>query len=351
MSNKRALVVGASGLVGSSLIRHLATDADWHIAGISRGRPPVAAKNYQHLSFDLLDKDACRQALKDTPGVTHVFLAARVKDATFEELETKNVEILSNLMESLEAHAPDLNHIQMVHGTKWYGSHLGPTNVPAREDDPRQMPPNPYYAQQDYVADCQRGKNWTWSSVRPGLIMGAAIGYPHNIVALVAGYAAICRELGVPLRFPGSQQCYNLVQTCIDVRILCKACTWVSQRPECANQPFNVSNGDLFSWSNLWPRIADFYGMQCGHVQPLPFSEYMSDKEKVWQRIVKKEGLREIPLSSLIAWSYGDYHFNKVRSDIVSNIKLWKTGFHEFIDSEELFLELLRTYRKEQVFP
>lgn len=350
MSRKVALVVGCSGLVGSNLIRHLGEQGEWEIIGISRRRPDVDTK-YHHLSFDLLDRDACHKALKDFPGITHVFSTARFKNATFEELESKNVEILTYLLDTLDHTAPDLRHIHLVHGTKWYGSHLGTTHVPAREDDPRQLPPNPYYAQQDFLVERQKGKKWTWSSLRPGLILGAAVGYPHNIISLVAAYAVICRELGVPLRFPGTALCYNLVQTCVDVRILCKAATWVSQHPDGANQPFNVSNGDLFSWSNLWPRIAKFYGMEVGHVQTIPFSEYMSDKEKVWKRVIQKHGLRDTPLKDLVAWDYGDYHFYKTRSDIVSTIKIWQTGFHEMIDSEELILDLLRRYHEAKIFP
>lgn len=350
MSRKVALVVGCSGLVGSNLIRHLGEQGEWEIIGISRRQPDVDTK-YHHLSFDLLDRDACHKALKDFPGITHVFSTARFKNATFEELESKNVEILTYLLDTLDHTAPDLRHIHLVHGTKWYGSHLGTTHVPAREDDPRQLPPNPYYAQQDFLVERQKGKNWTWSSLRPGLILGAAVGYPHNIISLVAAYAVICRELGVPLRFPGTALCYNLVQTCVDVRILCKAATWVSQHPDGANQPFNVSNGDLFSWSNLWPRIAKFYGMEVGHVQTIPFSEYMSDKEKVWKRVIQKHGLRDTPLKDLVAWDYGDYHFYKTRSDIVSTIKIWQTGFHEMIDSEELILDVLRRYREAKIFP
>lgn len=351
MTKKTALIVGASGLVGTYLARQLASEGGWEVYGVSRGKPKLEA-GYRHAAFDLLDRDACRNALKEIPGVTHVFTAARVKNARYDEHESKNAQMFDNLLDGLDDYAPNLQHIHMVHGTKWYGSHLHPTYMPIREDDPREMPPNPYYVQQDIVSERQRGKRWTWSSTRPGVIMGYALGYPHNIVALVAAYVAISRELGVPLRFPGSYLCYGLVQSAIDVRILCKAASWVSQHPDGANQPFNVSNGDVFSWANLWPRIADFYGMKCGHVQPLePFSEFMRDKDPIWDRVVRKHGLRPLSRRDVVAWEYGDYHFYKKRSDIVSTIKLLKTGFHDFIDTESLFIELLQRYRDEKIFP
>ena len=38
-----------------------------------------------------------------------------------------------------------------MQGSKWYGNHLGPYLTPARETDPRHMPPNFYYDQQDFL--------------------------------------------------------------------------------------------------------------------------------------------------------------------------------------------------------
>lgn len=350
MQHKVALVIGASGLVGSAVVRLLSGRPDWRVIGVSRTKPDLGVP-FQYLLFDLLDPATCRTALATCPEVTHVFVASRVKDASFEELEEKNVEILRNLLDALEATAPRLEHVHLVHGTKWYGAHLGPTHVPAREDDPRQMPPNPYYAQYDYMTERQKGKRWTWSSVRSGVIQGYSIGYPHNIVGVLGAYAAISRELKNPLRFPGTSFCYNLVQSAVDAGLLAKAMLWVSTHPAGANEAFNVSNGDLFSWSNLWPRIAKTFGMEPGHVQPLTLAHIMSDKERVWKEIVRKHGLRNLRLKDFASWDYGDYHFNKTRSDIPSIYKLWNTGFHEFADSEEVFLSILQKYRDERIIP
>lgn len=350
MTQKVALVIGVSGLVGSNLATLLASRPDWSVIGVSRKKPELGFL-FRHLLFDLLDPASCREALRTCPDVTHVFVASRVKDASFEELEAKNVEILRNLLDALEPAAPNLAHVHLVHGTKWYGAHLGPTNVPAREDDPRQMPPNPYYAQSDYMTERQRGKRWTWSSVRPGVIQGYSIGYPHNLVGVLGAYAAISRELGQPLRFPGTQFSYDLVQGAVDVKLLAKAMVWVSERPAGANEAFNVSNGDLYSWSNLWPKVATLFSMEVGHIQPLQLSHIMSDKERVWKQIVRKHGLRDYALKDFASWDYADYHFNKRRSDIASLIKLWKTGFHDVADSEEVFLSLLQRYRDERILP
>ena len=36
----------------------------------------------------------------------------------------------------------------------------------------------------------------------------------------------------------------------------------------CANQAFNVTNGDVFRWSQLWPVIAAFFDLPCGRSAP-----------------------------------------------------------------------------------
>jgi nucleoside-diphosphate-sugar epimerase len=357
MKQKVALVVGDTGLVGSSLVAHLSSLDDWRVLGASRGTG--SGSTFEHVSLDLTDAAQCRQAVAAHPDVTHVFWTARLKGTTFDTPDSQsntqrmNVEILANLLDALEAGADELAHVHLVQGTKWYGSALGPihSNIPAREDDPRQMPPNPYYAQHDYLLRRQEGKAWTWSAVRPSAILGFAPGYPNNLVALVGAYAAICNELGIPLRFPGTPRCYELPLSAVDVDILSKAIVWIAEHEACANQAFNVSNGDSFSWERLWPAIARHFGMEAGGVQPIPFSRYMRETDGTWASVVETNKLQDVAVSHLVDWEYGDYHFNKTRGEIPSIIKLWGTGFHEMTDTTTLFLRVLDQYREARLLP
>lgn len=358
MTQKVALVVGDTGLVGTSLVNHLAGLDEWRVLGASRGAASPDSK-FEHISLDLTDPAGCCDALAAHTDITHVFWTARLKGTTFDTPDSQsttqrmNVAILANLLDALEPIAKDLRHVHLVQGTKWYGHGLGPihSNIPAREDDPRQMPPNPYYAQHDYLVQRQQGRTWTWSAVRPSAILGFAPGYPNNLVALVGAYAAICRELGIPLRFPGTPQTYTLPMSAVDVNILAEAIVWVSDHDACANQAFNVSNGDGFNWERLWPEIARHFGMEAGGVQPIPFSRYMGESADVWASVVAKHGLKDVPVEHLVDWEYGDYHFNKTRGEIPSIIKLWKTGFHEVTDTISLFLRVLDRYREARLLP
>lgn len=63
------------------------------------------------------------------------------------------------------------------------------------------MPPNFYYDQEDHLRERQRGKDWAFTALRPEAVCGFAVGNPMNLSMVIAVYAAISKELGIPLRF------------------------------------------------------------------------------------------------------------------------------------------------------
>lgn len=36
-----------------------------------------------------------------------------------------------------------------------------------------------------------------------------------------------------------------------DASLLAEATVWVATTPDCANQAFNITNGDLFHWNDM----------------------------------------------------------------------------------------------------
>src|SRR5689334_2704934 len=67
-----ALVVGASGIVGSNLARRLRARG-WRVLGLAR-RPPADIEGVHAVAADLLDRTSLRTALAGLRP-THVFLA------------------------------------------------------------------------------------------------------------------------------------------------------------------------------------------------------------------------------------------------------------------------------------
>jgi hypothetical protein len=35
---------------------------------------------------------------------------------------------------------------------------------------------------------------------------------------------------------------------------------WAAQSPQAANEAFNITNGDVFEWRNVWPALAETLG-------------------------------------------------------------------------------------------
>src|SRR5262249_8175961 len=86
-------------------------------------------------------------------------------------------------------------------------------------------------------------------------------------------------------------------------------CARMATDSRCANEPFNVTNGDLIRWENLWPKIAFYFGMEVGPRQHIKLTEMMADKASLWDRIVGQHGLRRIPYDQIVSWGYGDFVF------------------------------------------
>ena len=63
----------------------------------------------------------------------------------------------------------------------------------------------------------------------------------------------------------------------------------------CPHQDFNITNGDLFRCSYLWPKFTDYFSMALRPVGTVNLADYMTDKEAVWQRVI--EGHTLIPQS------------------------------------------------------
>lgn len=338
MSDGRtALVVGPTGAVGQEIVAALARAGGWQVLGISRSRPEREA-GFRHLAADLLDPSSIAPALDAAEPPTHVFYAARAPhgEGGVEDV-AGNRAMLTNVVDAAAARSDRLAHVHLVEGTKWYGVHLGPYRTPAREDDPRHLPPNFYYDQEDALAERQRGKAWTWSASRPNVVCGADPERARNLTSIIGAYASICRHLGVPLDFPGTRAGYESLTEVTEGEYLADALVWMATDPRAANAAFNITNGDAFRWSRLWPLIAAYWGVPCGDPRDIRLASWMADKEPVWAEIVAEHGLRPRPLSTVALWSFGDFVFRQ-DWDVISDLgRLRRAGWGASVDTFAMF--------------
>jgi nucleoside-diphosphate-sugar epimerase len=244
-------------------------------------------------------------------------------------------------MDPLLERARGLRHVSVLQGTKAYGAHVHPIKVPAREAAPRDAHDNFYWLQEDYIRGAQAGAGWSFTIWRPQIVFGGAVGVAMNLIPILGAYAAICRELGQPFRCPGVHD--NLIEA-VDTDLIARALAWAAEAPATRNETFNITNGDVMAWPNVWPAIAEAVGLEPAFGEPLSLARFLPAHAQTWDRVVEKHNLRRVPMADLLGEShhYADLLFSygaeqPLPSILVSTIKLRQAGFGDCIDTEVMF--------------
>ncbi|PNU06429.1 SDR family oxidoreductase [Novosphingobium guangzhouense] len=346
---KHALIAGGLGVIGRNLVKHFAGLEGWQTTAISR-RTPDDDMGARFLSVDLHDLAATKAALADLGDVTHLFYAAYQEHADPAEQVSANLAMLTNLVEAAEAACPSLERVVLYEGGKYYGAHVGAFTTPAREDDPRVMPPMFYYDQEDWLRARAEGKRWDMVVLRPDVVCGFAIGNPMNLSMVIAVYAAISKELGLPLRFPGSVGCYERLAQVTDAAQLAASSQWAAEAAP-GGEAYNVTNGDIFRWKHVFKQVARWFDMELADPLAINLQAMMADKGPVWDRIVERHGLSAVPFEKVAAWGFGDFIFNCDWDVICSTTKIRQAGFAPVVDSEAMFLRLFEEFRERKIIP
>ena len=158
-----------------------------------------------------------------------------------------NGRMVRDLLDAVDA-AGSVQHVALVTGLKHY---LGPfeaygkgevPDTPFREDEPRLPYPNFYYAQEDELFAAAERAGFTWSVHRAHTVIGAAVGNAMNMGQTLAVQAAICREQGRPMVFPGSRTQWDGLTDMTDAGLLAQHLVWAATTP--------ASRG---RWRSRWP--------------------------------------------------------------------------------------------------
>ena len=362
MPRKTILIAGASGLVGYAAMKFFSLQPDCDVIAISR-RAPDETFGARFLPLDLMDEGACAAAAAEFSGVTHLVYAALYERPGLvagwreEEQIRVNDRMLRNLLGPLEKAATGLRHVSLLQGTKAYGVHVRPLSVPARENrSEMHEQPNFYWNQERFVRELQAGKDWTWSILRPVLIVGYSTGSAMNVIPALGAYAALRREAGFSdLPFPGGAA---RVAQAVDADLLARAIAWAGEATTSRNEIFNVTNGDVFVWQNVWPAIARALGMEAGGEVPLSLDAEIRPQEDAWERLRARHGLRSGTLREFVGLSfeYADYTMGYGREvagppAIVSTVKIMQAGFHDVMDTEAMFTKWFRIFQERGLLP
>jgi nucleoside-diphosphate-sugar epimerase len=332
MERKTALVAGANGIIGRNLVEHLRADGNWDVIGVSRK---------SGLAVDLLDAADTRAKIGALTGVTHLFYAAYQDRPTWAELVPPNLAMLTNLVDALDPAA--LEHVSLMQGYKVYGAHLGPFKTPARETDAGHMPPEFNVDQQRFLE--RRGGSW--SAIRPSVVGGTALGNPMNLALVIAVYASISKELGLPLRFPGKPGAYDSLLEMTDASLLADATVWATSH----EGAFNIANGDLFRWRELWPKLAAYFDLEVAPPLRMSLVDVMADKDPLWTSLAAEHGLTASYADVSSSWAFGDFVFGWDYDMFADTSKSRRAGFHTYVETEQMFYRLFDEFRKARVIP
>ena len=167
-----ALVVGASGIVGSA-ITQLLIDNQWQVAALSRH--PSQAQGVIPVAADLQDPASLDRALAGLKP-THVFITTWSRQATEAQNIRVNAAMVRNVLAAIRP-AKSVKHVALVTGLKHY---LGPfeaygkgslPQTPFREEQGRLDVENFYYAQEDELfAAAEKDDRQTLAVCELGLI-------------------------------------------------------------------------------------------------------------------------------------------------------------------------------------
>jgi len=355
LMEKRALIIGASGIVGSNLADQLHSTG-WRAAGLSRGRTAVPA-SVEPITADLTSAESVTQALAGQK-FSHVFFTAWARQATEKENIRVNGAMVQHVLDALGPQG-GIEHVALVTGLKHY---LGPFEAyatgavpitPFREEQGRQPVDNFYYEQEDRVFDAARRFGFGWSVHRPHTIIGFAVGNAMNMGVTLAVYATLCKATGQPFVFPGSAAQWNSLTDMTDARLLARHLEWAATSPDARDEAFNVVNGDVFRWKWMWERIAGYFGVEAvqfdGTVRPL--ESRMQDAAQQWRDVAGRFELKETDVDKLVSWWHTDADLGRPMEVLTDMSKSRKAGFMDYQSTVDAFFALFDRLKAERIIP
>lgn len=354
MTEKTALVVGASGIVGGATATLLAAEG-WTVHGLARR--PTSQAGVLPVVADLQDAQGTASALAGIRPDA-VFIATWLRQDSEAENIRVNAAMVRNLLDGLRP-GGSTGHVALVTGLKHY---LGPfeaygkgalPQTPFREEQGRLDVENFYYAQEDELFAAAERDGFGWSVHRPHTVIGKAVGNAMNMGTTLAVYAALCRETGRPFRFPGSAAQWHGLTDMTDATVLAQHLLWATQTASARNEAFNIVNGDVFRWQWLWGRIAAWFGLEAAPFdgEVLPLELQMADDAAAWRRIAERDGLVEADITRLASPWHTDADLGRPIEVVTDMSKSRRMGFTTYQPTDDAFFALFERLRADRLIP
>ncbi|KND03569.1 uncharacterized protein SPPG_01044 [Spizellomyces punctatus DAOM BR117] len=373
-----AIVFGANGISGTAMLQALVAQEPAQfskIVAISRRPPQINLDDprIHFVSIDILNSSLNEiiKKMRDagTQDASHAFHYTYIAKNDEEELTEVNKELFHKALEATAAVAKDLKCFLLQTGYKYYGVHKGGkylAPIPFKEDAPRHEGLNFYYVQEDMLKEAAEKHNWKWIVTRPNFIIGVTKGNFMNLAVTLALYAVLRKELGQPFTFPGNQIMYdNIVDHSAAINNA-RFQLWCGENLEkTGNRAFNIHDGDKIRFRDVWPKIANYFGLSLpseaefftipkpkpGEIAlQLSVEEYAKDKHDLWRKISQKYGLDESAFN-YATWDFADFATGRTWPDDGDMSRAREAGWTTTVDSFEMYKEVFEKMKRLQMIP
>lgn len=203
-----------------------------------------------------------------------------------------------------------------------------------------------------------KGASWTWTEVRPDVIIGFVPATNFMNCAQGLGlYLSLYREVngqGATVVFPGTQKSWTCKHTDTSQDILAKFEIYAALDPKQTGngRAFNIVDGNVTTWEEKWPGICSYFGLKAaGPGDYEPVEQFAKKHAKVWDQLVEKHGLQGGRMDAyqwgFLTFVMADFDFNR-QYDISAARSI---GFTEEVDTVTGYTTAFDRMRNAKVIP
>lgn len=277
-----------------------------------------------------------------------------------------NTALLETAIRAVEQVSPALKTFILQTGGKGYGLEFPDQltiKTPLRENMPRIPEPYAsrifYYTQHDVLAELSKGKDWTYTEVRPDGIIGfTPINNAMNLSQGIGLYLSIYRGVhgqGARVSWPGTEKSWKCRHSDTSQGVLAKFEIYAATHiEECGSGGvFNIADGKTVTWEQVWPKLCADFGLEgAGPTSDaVSMEKFVKDNIDVWKKLAEEYGLRQKTVEEQ-NWPF--VHFMLVQFDFDREYDLTRSrevGFKEAIDTAEGYTKAWEKMRMAKVLP
>jgi hypothetical protein len=83
----------------------------------------------------------------------------------------------------------------------------------------------------------------------------------------------------------------------------------------------------------------------------LSLTDVMADKEPLWKSLQAHHGLAATSFAEVSSWPFADFVFGWDYDFFADSSKARRAGFHEYVETEQMFYRIFADLRRRRVVP